>query len=417
MAGFTVVEHTLPGQHIREYFHATISGQDEELLLHVKQYIPNDNQPRDRHREGVTLIAAHSNAYSKETYEPLWEDLTARLQKAGVVVNAIWMADVAHQGTSGLLNEQKLGSDPHWFDHSRDLLHLVNHFRKQITRPILGIGHSMGAAQMVHLSTLHPRLFHSLILLDPVIHTEAFRDGSLAKGATFRKDVWPTKEQAASSVRRSKFYQTWDERVKDRVIQYGFRQRPGTNASTSAEVTMVTNKHQEAFTLARPNFEGVGVRGAATADEKLMHPDIYPEDESKAPFYRSEIRTAFFELSSLRPSVLFVFGEKSPFRREERMKRYVEHTGTGVGGSGGVKTGRVQFSTVEGGHFFPFENIGKTADTLGDWIQAEVERSRCDEKLMAEKWQGKKGPHRQIVDGRWIQEIKTWSGRTPVSKL
>lgn len=35
----------------------------------------------------------------------------ARLQGAGVLVNSIWMADVAQQGTSGLLNEDKLGSD------------------------------------------------------------------------------------------------------------------------------------------------------------------------------------------------------------------------------------------------------------------------------------------------------------------
>lgn len=31
-----------------------------------------------------------------------------------------------------------------WFDHPRDLLHMINHFRNQMPRPLVGIGHSMG---------------------------------------------------------------------------------------------------------------------------------------------------------------------------------------------------------------------------------------------------------------------------------
>ena len=35
-----------------------------------------------------------------------------------------------------------------WFDHSRDLLYMVNNFRERMIRPIFGVGHSMGAAQL-----------------------------------------------------------------------------------------------------------------------------------------------------------------------------------------------------------------------------------------------------------------------------
>ena len=31
-----------------------------------------------------------------------------------------------------------------WADHPRDLLHIINHFRKEMPRPLVGIGHSMG---------------------------------------------------------------------------------------------------------------------------------------------------------------------------------------------------------------------------------------------------------------------------------
>lgn len=75
------------------------------------------------------------------------------------------MADVAHQGASSILNEDVLGNDrkscrwlylrlatdkhtASWLDHSRDLLHLVNVKRDEMPRPIVGIGHSFGGAQL-----------------------------------------------------------------------------------------------------------------------------------------------------------------------------------------------------------------------------------------------------------------------------
>jgi hypothetical protein len=65
MSTFEIVEHILACQHIREYFHATVSGADEELRLHVKQYIPKDQQQKGAARQGITIIAAHSNGFFK----------------------------------------------------------------------------------------------------------------------------------------------------------------------------------------------------------------------------------------------------------------------------------------------------------------------------------------------------------------
>lgn len=108
----------------------------------------------------------------KELYEPLWEDLLARSKQHGFRIRSIWIADVAHQGESSVLNEEKLGNDrtnpllwlslrwkkkkvcrligllASWLDHTRDLLHLINLKRDEMPRPIVGIGHSMGGAQL-----------------------------------------------------------------------------------------------------------------------------------------------------------------------------------------------------------------------------------------------------------------------------
>lgn len=47
----------------------------------------------------------------QELYEPLWEDLVAQAKKNSVRIRAVWMADAANQGASGILNEQYLGND------------------------------------------------------------------------------------------------------------------------------------------------------------------------------------------------------------------------------------------------------------------------------------------------------------------
>lgn len=47
----------------------------------------------------------------QELYEPLWDDLYHKLKVKGVNIRSIWIADAAHQGASGVLNEKKLGDD------------------------------------------------------------------------------------------------------------------------------------------------------------------------------------------------------------------------------------------------------------------------------------------------------------------
>lgn len=78
---------------------------------------------------------------------------------------------MAQQNASGLLNEEFLGNEYHLFDYSRDLLRMVDVFRRDMPLPIVGIGHSVGAAQLVALAQMNPRLFTNLVLLDPQLQT------------------------------------------------------------------------------------------------------------------------------------------------------------------------------------------------------------------------------------------------------
>ncbi|KAJ6267258.1 hypothetical protein PSV08DRAFT_380858 [Bipolaris maydis] len=180
--------------------------------------------------------------------EPLWADMHGRL--------------------NGVLDKYKLGNEPCVFNHARDLLHMVNTFRDQIIRPIVGIGHSARGPILVSLALLQPRLvLETLILIDPIIHRHVFAAGycTPALASAPRRDEWPK----------------WDERVLQRWLQYGLRNLPtavyprhiqvaGTEAHVTHEdasadtVTLTTTKHQEP-TADKVESTGVGIGGSGGA--------------------------------------------------------------------------------------------------------------------------------------------------------
>lgn len=81
-------------------------------------------------------------------YEPMWEALVKDLEKKGRKVRGIWVADPVNQGESGVMNEKILGPDPSWWDHGRDLMFLINEMQGEMPRPMIGVGHSMGASHL-----------------------------------------------------------------------------------------------------------------------------------------------------------------------------------------------------------------------------------------------------------------------------
>ncbi|KLJ09568.1 hypothetical protein EMPG_15011 [Blastomyces silverae] len=423
---FKVIEHTAPCQHIREYPRAIATEQEETLWLSVKQYVPVDNphpKPGD-----ITIIGAHANGFPKELYEPLWEELLSRAKRHGFGIRGIWIADVAHQGNSGVLNENLMGNDPSWFDHPRDLLHFINLKRAEMPRPLFGIGHSMGGNNLINLALLHPRLLTSLILLDPVLnrleipgqdhtsHTETNPIPATTTASTYRRDIWPSRAAAAESVKKSKFYQSWDPRVLDRWIQYGLRDLPtaiyplpptppsSQTTETAKPVTLTTTRHQEVFTFTRPSYNPPNTKMPVT---RLTHPDLFPGMTSAYPLYRPEIVITFSRLPNLRPSVLYVFADKSDMGRPQLCQDKLSNTGIGVGGSGGVAEGRVTSVMLRDvGHLIPMEAVGETADHAAGWIGKEMERWRRGEEELRKGWEEMSGVEKATIDEEWKRHVK-----------
>ncbi|KAJ5133693.1 hypothetical protein N7526_005058 [Penicillium atrosanguineum] len=431
---FRIVNHVVESQHIREYPGATANEQEEPLKLAVKQYIPLNNpnpQPGD-----VTILAAHANGFPKELYEPLWEEIHARSQEAGFRIRSIWMADVAWQGESSVINEDSLGNDPSWFDHPRDLLHLLNVKRAEMPRPIIGIGHSMGGAHLTQLSLMHPRLLHTLVLLDPVIQRQTTQlDGfSLRENkriiakttqlSTHRRDIWPSRKAAAEGFKRSPFYQAWDPRVLDRWVEYGLRDLPTPIHSLGGKpidaknppVTLRTTLHQEVFTFSRPNYNHVPGSGKPVNRISMKTTEILTRstDRSRRVSSRS-CRTSVL-------SVLYIFAGKSDMCMPDMRADKLSNTGTGLGGSGGVAAGRVRDVFLEDfGHLLAQEAVNECADAAVCWLAPELRRWKDEEESFRSMWNKKTKLEKQTVDAEWLKNVPAPARRPkkadPGSKL
>ncbi|KAL8944104.1 MAG: hypothetical protein Q9216_000695 [Gyalolechia sp. 2 TL-2023] len=327
------------------------------------------------------------------------------------------MADVANQGMSSILNEDKLGNDPSWTDHARDLLYVINMLREKMPRPLVGIGHSMGGNILTNLALMHPRLLSpGLILIDPVLEIPSARPSNtaatwLTQLSTFRRDYWPSREEAVKSFRGSSFYKTWDDRVLNRWLDIGLRDTPTAlyphpqGDAQSRPVTLLTTKHQEVFTFLRPNFDGLDRDGCLIVNQ-LTHPDLDLESGETYPFYRPEPASTFKRLPYLRPSVLYVHGGKSDLSAPELREQRMSTTGIGVGGSGGAAAGRVkQVMFKDAGHLMPMEIVGELADAAAEWLVKEMRCWRQQEEKFQNQWGRTAKPEKQTVSEEWKRRI------------
>ncbi|KAL2755994.1 hypothetical protein ACRALDRAFT_1064030 [Sodiomyces alcalophilus JCM 7366] len=408
---FTIKGHIIDASHIREFPRGLANSQEDVLQLAVKEYIPKDNpnpQPGD-----VTILGAHANGFPKELYEALWEDLHAHARRQGFRIRSILIADAAWQGYSGILNEDKLGNDPGWLDHPRDMLHLVNTLRPP--RPLVGIGHSFGGNAIANLALSHPRLFTAVVLLDPVISKwSASARGSVsaspAASSARRRDLWPSREAAAASFRRNPFYSAWDPRVLDSWVKHGLRETPTPRYSgetDAGKVTLTTTKDQEVFTYFRPSWNAYDTQG-----KKLLRPELVPDMDPTLneryytfPVYRAEGASTLARLPNMRAPVLYIFGADSELSTPELREEKMRATGVGVGGSGGKAKGKAEEVTLEGrGHLIPMEVPDTCAEHAARWIAKELQVWKA-EQAEYEAWAKGSREEKTTLTDEWQRHL------------
>lgn len=269
----------------------------------------------------------------------------------------------------------------------------------------------------------------SLVLLDPVVnrlqvtkqdhtfHTKTNPIPTTTAASTYRRDLWPSRKAVEESLKRNKFYQSWDPRVLDRWIQYGLRDlptaihplddfnstpEPGAQNSHDKPVTLTTTLHQEVFTFSRPSYN----MDHAAPINRLTHPDFEKDVTGGYPFYRAEPARTFAMLPHLRPSVFYIFADKSDMCLPEICQDKLDATGVGVGGSGGVAAGKVKSTRMENvGHLIAMEAVDETADRVAEWIESETQRWKSEEREFREEWNKKSKVEKMTIDDEWKKNI------------
>ena len=289
----------------------------------------------------------------------------------------------------------------------------------------------------MQLSNIHPRLLSSVILIDPVIHnaseanTYPNADTNFARASTFRRDLWPSRAEAARSFKKSKVFQAWDPRVLDLWVQYGLRnlptaiypERTGSSDKSKASeeedlpVTLSTNKHQEVFMYLRPNFEGRDGSGKPIVDRQT-HPDVDLTTTETFPFYRPEPPAVFKRLPNFRASALYVFGGTSELSQPKARQQKLDITGIGVGGSGGVKDGRVKEIVIDdAGHLIPMTHPKDCADAAAVYIANELNRWRTQEDLWKKQWKAQTKAEKTMLSEEWKTRLGGDPRLKPTQKL
>ncbi|KAJ8061934.1 hypothetical protein OCU04_009719 [Sclerotinia nivalis] len=289
-------------------------------------------------------------------------------------------ADAANLGMSGVLNEEKLSNDQSWADHPRDLFLMINHFRTKMPRP--------------------------LVVLDPVVELSppptgfAGTPSSAINFITHRSDTWPNLKSA--SITHHKAFKSWDPRVSALMLEHGYRPLPTSlhplppdANTTDPPVTLVSTKYQDALTQLRQNFHSRKPDGRIEIDRQT-HADIDPL-AAFIPPYRPEPRSTWYKLPTLRPSALWVLGTKTYLSIDEMRE--------GIGGSGGIKEGRVKEVLMEGGHLFPFEDVPVTGKACAEWLGEEMDRYRKIEEKWVERKKMSKRDH-IVLSEEWMRVVK-----------
>lgn len=250
-----------------------------------------------------------------------------------------------------------------------------------------------------------------------------------------KRDSWPTREAAIEKA--GKAFKTWDPRVLELWKTFGYRDlptciHPEKPAIGTRPVTLTTTKHQETMMYTRPNVKRHTHLGAlegktytdptsseiAPPHDPVLFPDVLGPLTPIQKTYRPESILGFKILPHIRPSVIYISASDSALGKAGKHLDAANLTGTGFGGSGGLESGRVQYSVIEkAGHFLPQERVKETGQILGSWLSQELQRWQEDEARVADGWKELSGKEKSSFQPEWKEVVESIAIHNRQSKI
>lgn len=104
-------------------------------------------------------------------------------------------------------------------------------------RPLVGMGHSFGAAMTLKVAADNPGLFRALVLLDPIVFPDpvwlgmrflvTFGIHPMVKAAQRRRREWPNRQEALDRLRGRGIFQGWTEEALECFVDHATRELDG----------------------------------------------------------------------------------------------------------------------------------------------------------------------------------------------
>jgi len=159
-----------------------------------------------------------------------------------VFIDEIWSFEAVQHGDSGVINNGNRSDIFDWQDHVRDIINfLVHYMPEEITsetlptfldyvsvptsRRVVGLGQSIGGATISLAAVTHPKLFSSLILIDPLIVPKSYKIGPpffrLLKNTLLKPARWPSRRAAIASLQKFPRTNSWDPAIIESYVKHG----------------------------------------------------------------------------------------------------------------------------------------------------------------------------------------------------
>lgn len=261
----------------------------------------------------------------------------------------------------------------------------------------------MGCAQLVYLASIHPTLFHSLILIEPVVQPSHPPGPNAALFSSLRREKWESRCVAEQQIRKNGFFASMDPRCLDLFCKHALRDLD------DGGVVLSTPKAQEAWSYVRSNLPDLSENTMeGRRRERLLSPEIMPFDEpGRLLSCRPEMVRICDALPQIRPRVCYIYGEYSHINFDEVREYHVSSTGHGAGGDGGVKEGGVcDHVLTDCGHLCVFEKPDEIGKHVAEWVKKEVERWKSEKEFWDTVDTKKSKNGRTELSDEWISMVK-----------